>query len=318
LTGPFYLSEQAARRSSARREKPARNLGKARWADDEQRRKAILTAQMGEIMRPSRLAMAVTLFAMPLLAKNLDRINWTDRAAWNCVKVVAIRPFPVTGEFKGEKSQDEYMKYLVARLSSEIVRPGGIERVVLVAKGDSPNADAVITGEFLELSAGSRAARFWVGFGAGTARTDVSMQAYRADERTPIFDLGHARVAPFSLSGDANIGDIEAVVSDIGEELRRRHVECNPAEVKPIAVREQAVVAAPVADAEISIESSVANAEVYVDGKFVGNAPLPKFRMTQGEHEIKVRAVGYRDWKRQVSVSANAASRVVAELEKQP
>ena len=30
LTGPSYISEQAARRSSARREKPARNLGKAR------------------------------------------------------------------------------------------------------------------------------------------------------------------------------------------------------------------------------------------------------------------------------------------------
>src|SRR5437588_9721572 len=86
-------------------------------------------------------------------AKSLDRMNWGDRAAWNCVKTIAVRPFAVAGEFKGPKTEDEYMMYLVARLSGELVRPGGIEKVVLLKKDESASGyDSVLTGEFLELS----------------------------------------------------------------------------------------------------------------------------------------------------------------------
>lgn len=270
-------------------------------------------------MRRAVFVLAIVFgFSFSTFAKNLDRINWSDRAAWNCVKTIAVRPFPVTGEFKGNKSQEHYMNYLVARLSSALVRPGGIEKVFLAPKGEVVAADAVLAGEFNELSEGSRAARFWVGFGAGTARTEVRVRGYRSDERTSIFDLDHARVAPFSLSGDANLGDIEAVASDIGEELLRRRVECTPAEVKPAAPIEQSTAANKPADAEVSIESSVENAEVYVDGRFVGNAPLPKFRLSVGDHTIEVRASGYETWKRELSVSPNASSRVIAQLNKQP
>src|SRR5438105_2337678 len=226
-------------------------------------------------MRNVLTAIMLLGMAASTFAKNLDRMNWIDQTAWNCVAVVAVRPFSVTGEFKGQKSQDEYMKYFVVRLSSALVRPGGVEKVFLVRKDETVTADAFLTGEFLELSAGNRAARFWVGFGAGTAKTEVHIQAYRSDERTPMFDLEHARVAPFSLSGDANMGDIEAVASDIGETLLRRRSQCNLSEVKALVPLASSITSSTTTDAEISIESSVANAEVYVDGKFVGNAPLP-------------------------------------------
>lgn len=259
------------------------------------------------------------LVSTTISAKTLDRINWLDHPAWNCVKSVAVRTFPVSGEFKGEKSQDEYMRYFVARLSAALVRPGGIESVTLVKEGESTTADAVLTGEFVELSAGSRAARFWVGFGAGTAKCEVHIRGYRGDERTQIFDLEHARIAPFSLSGDANMGDIEAVVSDIGEELLRRRAGCDPALVKPAApVIPPAEKATAIDGAEVSIESSIADAEVYIDGKFVGNAPLPKYRLTAGMHTIEVKSAGYQPWKRELTVAGNASTRVVASLEKLP
>jgi PEGA domain. len=262
------------------------------------------------------ILVAAVAFGPCALGKNLDRINWADRAAWNCVKIVAIRPFPVAGEFKGVKSQEEYMKYFVAHLSDALVRPGGIEKVFLATRGEVASADAFVTGEFLELSAGSRAARFWVGYGAGTAKTEIRIRGYRSDERTPIFDLEHARIAPFSLSGDANLGDIEAVASDVGEELLRRRSECNLAEVKPASPIQEAAGAPEPRGAEVSIESSVENAEVYVDGNFVGNAPLPKFRMSAGNHLLEVKAAGYQNWKRVLAVSANASTRVVAQLER--
>jgi hypothetical protein len=68
--------------------------------------------------------------------------------------------------------------------------------------------------------------------------------------------------------------------------------------------------------AEVSISSSVENADVYVDGNFVGNAPLPKLRLPAGTHKIEVRAVGYEIWSRDLTVAANASSRVVAQLRK--
>jgi hypothetical protein len=72
----------------------------------------------------------------------------------------------------------------------------------------------------------------------------------------------------------------------------------------------------PSANAEVSISSSVENADVYVDGKFVGNAPLPNYRLSAGDHVIEIRASGYKNWRRDLSVSPNASSRVVAQMEK--
>jgi hypothetical protein len=278
-----------------------------------------LASDRGRISARLSGYLIVILLAASASAKSLDRINWLDHPAWNCAKVIAVRPFPVSGEFKGEKSQDEYMRYFVARLSSALVRPGGIESVVLAKEGESPVADAVLTGDFVELSAGSRAARFWVGFGAGTAKCDVHIRGYRSDGRTEIFDLEHARITPFSLSGDANMGDIEAVVADIGEELSRGRAPCDPSLIKaalPVAAPEEKPRVAE--GAEVSIESSVADAEVFVDGKFAGNAPLPNYRLSAGMHVIEVKSAGYTPWKRELTVSEKATTRIVASLEKLP
>ncbi len=68
--------------------------------------------------------------------------------------------------------------------------------------------------------------------------------------------------------------------------------------------------------AEVDIESSVPNAEVYVDGAFVGSAPLHAFHLTAGVHAVEVRAPGYQTWKRDLAVAPNAVSRVVAQLDK--
>lgn len=246
-------------------------------------------------------------------AKSIDNVNWLDRAAWNCAKTIAVRPFSISGEFKGPKSQEEYMKLFVARLSNALVRPGGIEKVSLVTPDEPVMSDAVIAGEFLELSAGSRAARFWVGFGAGTAKTEVRIRAYRPDERTQILDLQHARIAPLSLSGDANIGNIDAVVADLGEELIKRRAACNPDEIRPV------VAAAPVSNekdsGEVTIESNVPNADVFVDGKFVGNAPLAAYRLSPGAHVIEVSSKGFVTWNRELTVTAGSPTRVVAQLE---
>jgi hypothetical protein len=70
--------------------------------------------------------------------------------------------------------------------------------------------------------------------------------------------------------------------------------------------------------AEVSIMSSAEDADVYVDGNYVGNAPLPNYRLSAGNHKIEVRASGYETWSRELTVTPNATSRVVAQLQKHP
>jgi hypothetical protein len=267
--------------------------------------------------RVTAFVLAVLLLVPGVFGKTLDKINWSDRVAWNCVKTVAVRPFELTGQFNGPKPQDEYMKYFLSRLATALVRPGGIEKVTLVPKGENVTADAVLSGEFMELNTGSRAARFWVGYGAGKAKVEVRVRGYRSDERTLMFELEQARIAPFSLADDANIGDIDAVVADIGEELLAKRSSCVATDLKPLPPIEPATLQDG-SGAEISIESSVVDADVFVDGKFVGNAPLPKYRLPAGVHVIEVRATGYQNWRRDLTVTTNASSRVVAQLEKVP
>lgn len=72
-----------------------------------------------------------------------------------------------------------------------------------------------------------------------------------------------------------------------------------------------------VSTTEVSISSSVENADVYIDGNFVGNAPLPSFRLPAGVHTIVVQAMGYETWRRDLTVATNA-TRVVAQLRKMP
>jgi hypothetical protein len=281
--------------------------------------------------RAARFTFLALVMVPSMLFASVDRMNWVDRSAWNCVRTIAVRPFTVN-EFAGPKSQYEYMEYFVTRLSAALVKPGGIQKVTLVKPGEAVNADAIITGTFVELSTGSRAARFIIGFGVGSAKCDVRIRALGPDERTPIFDLDHARASPFSLSGDANIGDIDAVTEDIGEVLLEQRGACgrpktssaaSPSE-QPRAV--QAVTAPPPParvepsgeGAHVAIESSVTNAEVWVDGKFVGNAPLTDIRVAAGAHDIEVRSPGFTPWKRNLTVENGGKTRVVAQLEVSP
>ena len=71
----------------------------------------------------------------------------------------------------------------------------------------------------------------------------------------------------------------------------------------------------PAAPGEVAISSNIPNAEVSVDGKFVGNAPLSALRLAGGTHTIEVTAKGYSSWKRELTVIPGASTRVVAELE---
>jgi hypothetical protein len=62
----------------------------------------------------------------------------------------------------------------------------------------------------------------------------------------------------------------------------------------------------------LTIEASVPNCDIEVDGGFAGSTPST-LNLTQGKHEIVVKKAGYKDWTRSMNV-ASGAIRVSAEM----
>jgi S1-C subfamily serine protease len=66
----------------------------------------------------------------------------------------------------------------------------------------------------------------------------------------------------------------------------------------------------------LQVASSVPDAEVYIDGKFVGNAPSA-MPLAAGDHTVEVKASKFADWKRTVNVASGSELNVKATLDPQ-
>jgi len=65
----------------------------------------------------------------------------------------------------------------------------------------------------------------------------------------------------------------------------------------------------------VQVTANPENAEVFVDGAFVGNAPTA-LKLTPGKHTIRVVMPGYKEWIRELSVLSGTDAKVTAILEK--
>jgi hypothetical protein len=62
----------------------------------------------------------------------------------------------------------------------------------------------------------------------------------------------------------------------------------------------------------LTVDASVPNCDIEVDGSFVGNTPST-LNLTPGKHEIVVKKTGYQDWSRSMMVGSGAI-RLSAEM----
>lgn len=65
----------------------------------------------------------------------------------------------------------------------------------------------------------------------------------------------------------------------------------------------------------LTIEASVALAEVFLDGRLLGTTPLQDLQIPAKAYSIEVRKKGFKPWKREIIVLEGTTSRITAELE---
>jgi hypothetical protein len=63
--------------------------------------------------------------------------------------------------------------------------------------------------------------------------------------------------------------------------------------------------------------SSQPQAEVYLDGDFIGTSPLEKLKMTEGRHSLELRKEGFKTWTKELRVIADSQVPVQVTLEKE-
>lgn len=68
--------------------------------------------------------------------------------------------------------------------------------------------------------------------------------------------------------------------------------------------------------ARLQVVSSVPDAEIYIDGKFVGDAPSA-LSLSAGDHTVEVKASKFADWRRTVSVTSGSDINIKAEMQPQ-
>jgi hypothetical protein len=65
----------------------------------------------------------------------------------------------------------------------------------------------------------------------------------------------------------------------------------------------------------VVVESAPSGADIYVDAKFVGDAPAT-LTLAPGQHAVRLSMNGYKDWTRDLSVLASSKVNLDAALEK--
>jgi hypothetical protein len=65
----------------------------------------------------------------------------------------------------------------------------------------------------------------------------------------------------------------------------------------------------------VSVSSTPDSADLYVDGVFKGNTPST-LSLAPGKHTVKITSPGYKDWEREIDVTAGSVVKLTANLQK--
>jgi hypothetical protein len=143
--------------------------------------------------------------------------------------VIAVRPFSaadadiVYGEKKEETKtvQAAGPRLLAERLVTELKRNGHFQDTILLDGNEEAPAGAIIvTGKFVELDPGSRAKRYFVGFGSGKSAVRVQ-GTITASDGSLLTTFEHRRIGVMGMAGGDSLGKLTSDARSIGEDIAK-------------------------------------------------------------------------------------------------
>lgn len=132
----------------------------------------------------------------------------------------------------------------------------------------------------------------------------------RRDNKVAVFDKDGDSIVSHSTAslGNAVKDACEAIIKDwSGSSAKSHSPVANPAPVLTSA-------AATISFGKISVSSTPPNADVEIDGAFVGTTPS-MIEVAPGDHEIAIKKSGYQTWQRKMKIMTGAIN-VSADLDK--
>lgn len=147
--------------------------------------------------------------------------------------VVVMKPFDAsladlgTGGKDGKQTRQEEAKtmqsegprVLAERFASALTASGPFKQVVVLKEGESAPAGAlVLSGKFVTLDPGSRAKRYFAGFGAGKSSVKVAGTVTDAQGKT-LATFEQRRIGAMGMGGGDSLGKLMADSRNIGEDL---------------------------------------------------------------------------------------------------
>lgn len=140
--------------------------------------------------------------------------------------------------------------------------------------------------------------------GKGYARKDNKVVVFNKD--------GDSIVSHSTRSlGNAVKDACDAITKDWPNRSRKAKT---PAEAESVAATPDVKPASSAAN-RVSVSSNPPNADIEVDGSFVGNTPSD-VQVSEGDHTVSVKKTGFKNWERKLKVSAGSSVHLNAELEK--
>jgi hypothetical protein len=142
---------------------------------------------------------------------------------------VVIMPFSATdadlvqGEKKDEtkKLQADGPRLLAEAFAAAAKEAGAFTSVSVIEAGATAPADAlVVEGKFTELDPGSRAKRYFVGFGSGKSAVSVEGNVKSADGAL-VASFKQRRVGVMGMAGGDSIGKMNSDAKSIGEDVAK-------------------------------------------------------------------------------------------------
>jgi hypothetical protein len=144
-------------------------------------------------------------------------------------QAVVVRPFSATdadivnGEKKEEtkKMQVDAPKMIADELAAKLKEFGGFASISVLEAGATPPADAIVVeGKFTEMDPGSRAKRYFVGYGAGKSAVTAE-GAVKSADGTVLATFTQRRVGTMGVGGGDSMKKLTSDTKSIGEDVAK-------------------------------------------------------------------------------------------------